>query len=186
MTVKEALATLFSAFPDDRHAQPETIRLYERKLSDIPGPLLETTINKLVDTAKFFPSIAEIRHIAAGLAGLLPAPAEEALAIIRRADVREPVLQRDGSFAYTERYWRFPENLSGPTLKAIEAALERMGDSVTSAGKDIFAWESGFKAVYGAVASDQTALALEDLSQVKLLGRQDALLLPEAQRQLEN
>lgn len=177
MTIKEALATLFSAFPSDRHGNTETIRLYEQKLADIPLPLLEATVGKLINTAKFFPSIAEIRHTAAELAGILPAQAEEALAIVRQADVRESVYRRDGTYAYTERFWRWPD-VSEPTMQAIASALERLGDSVRPDGKDIFAWEGGFKAIYAAVVSDRTATALEDLSQVNLFldGRRTKLL----------
>lgn len=177
MTVKEALAMLFSAFPSERYAQSATIALYEKKLSDIPPDVLGATVNRLIDTAKFFPSIADFRHVAADLAGLLPAPAEEALAIVRRADVRKPVYRRDGSLAYIERYWNFSEDVSEPTMRAINAALEKVGDSVREDSKDIFGWELGFKATYSAVAGEQASVMLEDLSRARLIGRSDRKLL---------
>lgn len=178
MTVKEAMLVLGAAFPGDRHSNEQTRTLYERKLSDIPPDLLSATVERVINTGKFFPSISDIRRTAAELAGLLPASPEEALAIIRKADVRKAVLRRDGSYAYTECCWQFPEDMSEITRRAIESALERAGDVVGRDGKDIFAWETGFKALYSVLFSAEEERVLMDLSQAKLLpGGSKPLLL---------
>ena len=163
MTIKEALSTLRIAFPRGEDLPPATMRLYEEKLADIGGTLLQETVHRIITTARFFPAIAEIRHMAASVAGVLPAGTEEALAIVRQADVREDIYRRDGTFAYTERYWRFPEGLPAPTMKAIYAAFEQCSDSVGRDGKDQFGWEQGFKASYQTAATAIERAALQNL-----------------------
>lgn len=164
MTPKAALATLRAAFPRGQDLSPSTIDLYLLRLKDIPGALLETAVNRIIYTSKFFPTIAEIRHTAAEVAQLLPISAEEALAIVRKADIREDIYRRDGSFAYTERYWRWPENLSDATTHALVATLGHCGDIVGQDGTNQFGWEQGFKASYQTQATAIEQAALEDLS----------------------
>ena len=148
MTPKEAVAVLAAGFLRDRVLPPETVEIFASKLSDINPVLLEATIHRLLEQARFFPTIAEVRQTAAALAGVLPAATEEALAIVRAADVERPVYRRDGTYAYTEHEWRWPEGLSWKTLGVIRAALSKAGESIDGEGKRIFGWESGFKAAY--------------------------------------
>lgn len=147
LSPKQALGALVAAFRIER-LESETIALYEAKLRDIHSDLLERAVHRLIERAKFFPSIAEIRTAAAELAGVLPMAAEEALAIVRVADVERPVYRRDGTLAYTEHEWQWPEDLSWPALGVIRAALSRAGESFAQDGKRVFGWEQGFKAAY--------------------------------------
>lgn len=144
---KKAMAVLVAAFRQEKLSS-ETIALYESKLRDIDEALLEKAIHRVIDRSAFFPAIAEIRATAAELAGLLPMGAEEALAIVRTADFERPVYRRDGTFAYTEHEWRWPDDLPWPALGVIRAALSKAGESVTLDGKRVFGWEQGFKAAY--------------------------------------
>ena len=169
MTSKEAVAVLVAAFRQEQ--LPATVALYVAKLADIPPALLETTIHRLIDTLTFFPSIAEIRRMAAGLAGLLPPGVEEVLALVRAADVEIPVTRRDGSHAYTERVWHWPDQIPDSTLALIRQVLATVGDPVGSDGARIFAWEQGFKAAYERVAEHETHAALAGLARAPLMLR---------------
>lgn len=148
MTPKEALAVLTAAFLPNKELPRPTVELYAAKMGDIHPDLLERVIHRLVERSKFFPAIAEIRTTAAELAGMLPMATEEAMAIVRAADFERPVFRRDGTYAYTEHEWRWPDDLSWPALGVIRAALSKAGESVTLEGKRVFGWELGFKAAY--------------------------------------
>ena len=164
MTSKEAVAVLVAAFRQEQ-LKGTTVDLYVAKLADIPPAILETTIHRLIDTLTFFPSIAEIRRMAAGLAGLLPPGVEEVLALVRAADVEIPVTRRDGSHAYTERVWHWPDQIPDSTLALIRQVLAAVGDPVGADGARIFAWEQGFKAAYERVAEHETQAALSGFAQ---------------------
>ena len=64
----EAVAALKAAFRV-ADLEPETIRLYAAKLDEIDEKLLQKTIHVAIDRCKFFPSIAELKEIAAEIAG---------------------------------------------------------------------------------------------------------------------
>lgn len=169
MSKPEALAavgTIAIAFRQE--LTPETAALYAEKLADIPADLLKATVDRLIDQAKFFPAISEIRRCAAGLAGLLPPSPAEALAIVRAADRVTPIFRRDGSFAYAEREWDWPEDLHPRTLDMIRDTLERVGEPVNAEGNAHFGWEMGFQKTYEADASEVERLALADLSRAAL------------------
>jgi len=160
----KALAVLVAGFRQERLTE-ETIALYERKLADIHPHLLEQAIHRILERSKFFPSIAEIRHAAAELAGLLPPATEEAMAIVREADVQRPVFRRDGTYAYTEHEWRWPESLSWQALGVIRGALAKVGESVQPDGQPVFGWDNGFKAAYTREA--EQVVATLDLTQAR-------------------
>lgn len=163
MTPKEAMAILAAAFRQERLERP-TVELYAKKLSDIPPTWLEMAVNSIIDHSKFFPSIAEIRETAAKLAGVLPPSAEEALAIVRQADVAEPKYDRAGRHCYTERHWVWPQSASKSTIALIYNTLSHVGDPVGSDGKAIFAWDKGFLAGYSKQADAAKAEILENLA----------------------
>ena len=178
MKPKEALAILLSAFRQDK-IEEDTISLYIKRLSDIQPALLEATIHRIVDRSKFFPAIAEIRETAAGIAGILPMSSEEAVAIVRKADVEEPKYTRDGKYAYTERFWQWPDDVSPRALEAIRQVINRLGDPVNDRdGKRVFSWETDFKRVYGVAAEGGKQTALADLSRVALPEPKKALPEP--------
>lgn len=166
MRPKEALAVLVAAFRTEKLAEP-TVRLYEHKLADIPPGVLAATVDRLVDTARFLPTVAEIRETAARLAGLLPADPEVALGVVRHADVESPVYRRDGTFVYSEREWRWPSELDAGTQQAIQAALALLGDPWRGEER-VFGWEQDFKRVYAQAATELTRAALADLSRAAL------------------
>ena len=168
MKPKEAIAVLRAAFPG-KDLEPVALRLYEVATKDIQPQLLEATVRRIIQHSRFFPSIAEIRQTAAQLAGVLPATAEEAAAIVRRADVEEPICTRDGEYRYAERYWRWPEDISPQTMTVIEEALAKVGDPVNVRdGQRVFAWETDFKRMYETKVETIRQKALGDLSQAML------------------
>lgn len=59
----QLLIRLARAFPKTTIGE-ETIKIYLEMLADVPTELLEFAINRLIQTAKFFPAIAEIREAA--------------------------------------------------------------------------------------------------------------------------
>lgn len=61
------LRRLALAFPGQK-LEMETLGIYVARLRDIPGWLLNQTIDQLIESAAFFPKIAEIRETAAKIA----------------------------------------------------------------------------------------------------------------------
>lgn len=155
MTPKEAVAVLVAGFRQERLEAP-TIALYEKMLADLEPALLTRAVHSVLASSRFFPSIAELRDAAAELSGQLPARTEEALAIIRQADVERPVYRRDGTLAYVEYEWRWPEDVAPATMAVIRETLARVGESRTSDGRPVFGWEQGFKASYDRVRAAYT------------------------------
>jgi hypothetical protein len=56
-----ALGVLAAGYPNF-NLTPETIRVYQRTLSDIPAEVLEQAVVQLLTTSRFFPTVAEIRE----------------------------------------------------------------------------------------------------------------------------
>lgn len=154
MTPKEALAVLAATFLPNKDLPHPTVEIYVAKMGEINPPLLTETIHSLIERARFFPSIAEIRQTAASLAGVLPIGADEAVAIVNQADVTRPVYRRDGTHAYDEQEWQWPEGLTWRSLGTIRAALARVGESRDDSGRRRFGWEQGFKSAYEAEVHD--------------------------------
>lgn len=171
MSANEAAAVvskLIAAFRKDQIPE-DTAAVYVEKLSGVNPPLLHAAVERLIETVTFFPSISEIKQTAARMAGLLPPSSGEAQAIIRAADVSQPVHRRDGSYAYTERYWVWPDNVSPETRSLLQGALMRSGEPCSADGKPHFGWETAFKAEYERQAADVTARVLaSDLSRARL------------------
>ena len=166
-TPKHAVAVLVAAFRSESITDA-TIALYVRKLAELPPALLAGAVNRVIDRAKFFPSISELRTAACEAAGLvLPSP-DEAAAIVRASDRERQVCRRDGSYAYTEREWQWPEEVPDEVRDAICLTIERVGEPVGPDGKPIFAWEQGFKRVYEKIA---VAEAEEKLAALALPGQ---------------
>lgn len=163
----EAVETLVAAYQKD--LTPETIGVYAAALADVDGDLLAEAVRQSIATSKFFPAIAELRRNAARIAGLLPPSSGEVLAMIRRADVRESIYRRDGSFAYTERYWRWPDEADPETIAVCEEVLRKAGEPCDEAGEDIFGWDTNARKVYEAELPALEALALANLSSVRML-----------------
>lgn len=163
--VLRAVADLADAY--GREVKDETAAQYAVHLEDIEPALLKTTISALIRESKFFPSIAEIRRRAALHAGLLPPLVGEALEIIRRADVSEPVLRRDGSHAYTEQYWRWPDDLDPGVGDLLHSVVAKCGEP-TDGGKARFGWEKAAAQVYEQEAAMYVDRVTADLSQARL------------------
>jgi len=82
MTRKEvqnliALATANFPAMQDKDMRPTAV-LWEKMLSDLPYPLAEKALIKVLSTAKYFPAVAEIREAATELTTPLPMTAAEA------------------------------------------------------------------------------------------------------------
>lgn len=65
--VAKIVAVLLAAFPQSR-ATPQTSQVYERMLADLDYPAVNAAVERLLATAKFMPTIAEIRETALTLA----------------------------------------------------------------------------------------------------------------------
>jgi len=63
-SVPEQVAVLNAAFPRE-NIQPETLAIYVTKLGDIEADLLAASVNRLLEESRFFPTIAEVRRMAA-------------------------------------------------------------------------------------------------------------------------
>jgi len=163
MTPREAVAMLAAAFRREEvsHATEE---LYVKEISNIPPTLLFAAIHRIIHTVKFFPSISEIQNTAAEIAGILPPSAEEALAIVRKADISEMRHNHDGSYGYLERYWDWPEEASDDTVEIICKALEKAGKLYDAEDKPVFAWHTDFKRVYEVVVEKERPALMEKLS----------------------
>jgi len=166
MTPLEAVSALIAAF--DKEKDEYTVKLYVAKMTGINPQLLEATIERIIDTSRFFPTIAEIRDKLLLISGQLPSTTQEAMGIIRRADVEEPISTRDGEYRYTERYWEWPEDVSQATMKAIFATLEKVGEPIHR-DKPVFGWDQEFKKQYEQEAeSFRVALLGSDMSTLRL------------------
>lgn len=169
-----AVAQLTIAFRNET-ISPESAALYAEHLADIPTDLLSRAVSSLIQSQRFFPAVAEIRERAARLAGLLPPTAAEALAIVRRADVSRPVFRRDGSYAYTEREWDWPEDVDADTLDLVRDTLAKVGEPVDAGGKTLFGWDAGFAKTYDVAAEEIKLHILADLP--RALAAHDSLRL---------
>jgi hypothetical protein len=167
LTPREAIAALAATFRQEKLSDA-TIAIYVEYLSDIAPTLLEASVRRVLADSRFFPSIAELRHAAVEIAGLEPPDAAEARSIIREADVATPVTRRDGTFAYMERSWQWPKDISPRTLALIRRVLEKVGEPRNADGEEYFGWETDFKQVYERLAGEMTVRALADLSQAAL------------------
>lgn len=162
-----AVKRLMAAFRKDVISE-DTAAIYLERLVDIPAELLKATIDRLIDTETFFPSIGEIRRTAAELAGLLPPSPAEALAIIRRADRTEIRGAERGGRGYVEKFWEWPEDLGGAALGLIQDVLAKVGEPSDLNGKPHFSWEMGFQKTYEKEAEVVRRDALADLSRARL------------------
>lgn len=149
--------------------RPGTIEAYVQHMQDIDATLLKAAVEKIIGDSKFFPSIAEIRETAARIAGILPPSPGEALEIVRRADVAIPMHRSDGSVAYVERGWEWPDDLPEAYLDVIRDALAKVGDARDEDGKPRFGFEQSFQKQYEITADPVRTKALgEGLSRLRL------------------
>lgn len=164
-----AVGRLVGAFAKET-IKDATVNIYVDHLSDIDGPLLQAAVTDCITKLKFFPAISEIRHAAARISGPPQLSQAEVIAIIRQADVREPVMRRDGSFTGDyDRYWRWPENLDESVIDQLRDTLAVVGEPCDADGKPYFGWELGFSKTFEAKAEKaMTELVTGDMSHLRL------------------
>lgn len=78
MTTDDAgllIATLAAAYPRQQ-LEPATIEVYARSLADLDHDLAAAAVARIIASSTFFPSIAEIRTMAAELVTGLPGPTQ--------------------------------------------------------------------------------------------------------------
>lgn len=172
----EAVGSLAAAF--QKELKPETLAVYVDALADIDPALLAAAVKHCIAGSRFFPTISELRMAAARIAGLLPPSSAEVVALIRQADVREAKFRRDGSYAYTERYWRWPEGAAPAVVTLCQTVIAKAGEPCDEEGKDIFGWDTAARKVYEADLPGYEAAALSSLSTARLLPAHDAARLP--------
>ena len=81
--ILRVLALLGGAFPNFE-LREETGEVYCRLLADLPAPLLEAATLRHIATAKFFPTVAELREAAWAMSGQLPPEPMEAWGEVMR------------------------------------------------------------------------------------------------------
>ena len=165
----DAVGRLVTAFGPKEITQ-ERVALYAEELQDVEPALLQESVRRVIREAKFFPSVGEILQAVLRVSGKALPSTPEAIAIIRRADVREPVYRRDGSLAYTERYWRWPDDLEQPVLDALQDVLAKVGEPADPNDESYFAWDTGFGKVYEQESERVAKLALSGLKHLRLPG----------------
>lgn len=161
------VAKLAAAFRKDQIGQ-DTVAVYVEHLDPIDPKLLQAAVEKVIAHATFFPSIAEVRHAALSIAGLLPPSKAEAMAIIRQADVKRPLLRRDGSFVEMEKLWEWPEGLSAVARRVCEETLAKVGEPSDEDCRPYFGWENGFQQTYELVASEVLAQSMKQIHMARL------------------
>ena len=177
----EAVQQMIAAYPQAT-IPDATLAIYAEKLADIPRELLTAAVARSIDSSRFFPSISELRRSAAGLAGLLPATEAEALAIVRQADISRPVYRRDGTYAYTEREWAWPQDVSEVTMDLVHEVLSQVGEPCDAQGNPHFGWDTGFQKTYARAGEEAALEALADLSCARLRGSNPEQLPPSRER----
>lgn len=75
MGVPELIAELHAAFPRDR-IPAQTMTIYQRKVQDVPLPVLAEVIHEMIATHEHFPTISAIREAVAERTLLLPTESE--------------------------------------------------------------------------------------------------------------
>jgi len=75
-TRADALANLVDALPTKPPVTLERVGIYLAELADIPPGTLREACQRLIRTSRFFPTVAEIREVAAEIALALPTEAE--------------------------------------------------------------------------------------------------------------
>ena len=146
----------------------ERISIYVDELVDIHETLLRSAVDAIIRGSKFFPTIAEIRHAAARLSGMLPPSPAETLAIVRLADRTEIRGNERGGRGYVEKFWEWPESVSKRDRELIEDVIARVGEPSDLDGKQRFGWEMGFQKTYEVEAKQIEATVLSDLSTARL------------------
>ena len=64
--ITSVIGVLTAGYPN-YNMTPQTIKVYQRTLMDIPADVLENAVLHLITTSKFFPSVAEIREACFGI-----------------------------------------------------------------------------------------------------------------------
>lgn len=103
--IKKLIGYATANFPNmqEKDMRPTAV-LWEKMLSDIPYPLAEKALQKVLSTAKFFPTIADIREAAVAISQPLPMTAAEAWGQVMDA------INKFGSYRAREAMeWLSPE-----------------------------------------------------------------------------
>lgn len=158
---------LVSAFGKDDVSE-ERVSIYVDALCDVDDALLREAIDAVIRGSRFFPTVAEVRHTAASLAGLLPPSPAEAMAIVRQANRCEIRGNERGGNGYVEKFWDPPEHVKPRDWEMIQAVVARVGEPSDITGKPHFGWEQGFQKTYEVEAKKVETEVLSDLSVARL------------------
>lgn len=161
----EAAGTLAALFGKD--LLPETVAGYAAALSDIEPELLAETVRQCVATCRFFPFVAEVRSVAARLAGVAAPSSAEILAIVRRASSVDFEWHPAGSIC--RHSWNWPAGLEDSTLEICKSLVQKSGSPVDRNGDEIFGWENDLRKSYEAEMPSIERRLLLNLSSARLL-----------------
>lgn len=124
---------------------PANVQAYCRHLADLPVPVLQAAVQRVIATSRFFPTIAEIRDAAAKLVDTAP-DADQAWAIVTRqvqlvGRTGKPDLQHERVYQAVQAIGGWHDLCASETAaadrvafaKAYEAATRRATEAVTLA-----------------------------------------------------
>jgi hypothetical protein len=142
--VMRILGVLAAAFPNNKIAK-ETLDVYKLTLADIPADVLENATLQIITTAKFFPSVSEIRDTAHSIIlGLNKIPSQyEAWEEVQN------VIARCGDYYHYQVAEQFP-SYSHPL---VEQAVEVMGYRSLCESDNMVADRAHFFKVYESLFS---------------------------------
>jgi hypothetical protein len=112
LEVAKLIGVLIASFPSTK-ATPETSAVYERMLADLDYPAANAAVERLLATAKFMPTIAEIREATLAVCAGEVRPGGEAWGAVLRAT---------GSHGYVRppgEGWEFTDPITAQCVKAL-------------------------------------------------------------------
>lgn len=102
LQIKKLVAILVAAFPAGKFTS-DTVAIYERMLGDLDYALAQAAVERLLATAKFLPTVAEIREAALTLSAGETRPGGEAWGEVLRAIGRYGYMRTPGvDFQFTD------------------------------------------------------------------------------------
>ena len=143
--IRRVWVVLCTAYPNHAKEQSaelmaQTLRLYQRLLADIPGQVLEATALQHIASARFFPTIAELREIAVAIMAPAHTTPMEAWGKLQAAltDVRY--------YRYVDGYHEFP-CFADPILQRVVndmgwANLQMSADAIADRARFLQAYEA--------------------------------------------
>lgn len=172
-TLAQALLELRLAFPQ-REVPVETLRLYARQLDDLEEATAVDAVYRLIRTAKFFPTISEIREAAVtggATDGLAEAAWAEVLREVARVGFNRGPVFHAGKFHEPETP-RFTSPVTEAAVASMSWRLICLGEQAEVRSQFLWTWKNvATGLVKRGQASDGGRLELPGASELVALKR---------------